>query len=237
MLSVIDALQLSARVYQKRSALFIGFSAWLFLPIGIIFLSQLFLGETVAGDVIVVVANVGLLLMSLWVWIVGIVIAAYDLTDKPIDASKISGSAWRILGPVTGIALVVGIVQLAGFAFLILPGVLFLVWYAFAPHERILTTKQGVVSTLSASRDLSRGKFWPVLWRLTAGPVILLAFYLAISSLVVGIFAAISGFSLDPEVPLPIGIQTLGSMVDVLYAPLFVIYSTVIYLDLKRASL
>lgn len=58
-----------------------------------------------------------------------------------------------------------GLILLFGFLLLIVPGVIFLVWFTFA-HFEVVLTGAGVKESLSKSKALVAGKFWKVLGRL-----------------------------------------------------------------------
>jgi len=58
-----------------------------------------------------------------------------------------------------------GIILLFGFLFLIIPGVIFFVWFMFA-HFEVVLTGAGIRESLSRSKALVAGKFWKVLGRL-----------------------------------------------------------------------
>jgi hypothetical protein len=58
-----------------------------------------------------------------------------------------------------------GIILVIGFLLLIVPGVVFLVWFVFA-HFEVVLTEAGIKESLSRSKALVAGKFWKVLGRL-----------------------------------------------------------------------
>lgn len=58
-----------------------------------------------------------------------------------------------------------GLILLVGFILLVIPGVIFLVWFTFS-HFEVVLTGAGIKESLSRSKALVAGKFWKVLGRL-----------------------------------------------------------------------
>ena len=69
--------------------------------------------------------------------------------------------AWKFLL----IGILKGAILLIGFLLLIIPGIIFSVWFAFSGMEIVLN-KTGVKESLSKSKALVIGRFWPVLGKL-----------------------------------------------------------------------
>lgn len=59
------------------------------------------------------------------------------------------------------------LVIVLGYMFLIIPGILFSVWFMYASYEVIFKQKRGV-EAMKSSKALVSGRFWPVAWRLLA---------------------------------------------------------------------
>ncbi len=73
---------------------------------------------------------------------------------------KSKGKIWTMLG----VGLLSGLAVGAGTILLVIPGIIFYVWFALSPYVCI---SEGLRDTnaLGASKKLVHGKFWPVLWR------------------------------------------------------------------------
>ena len=69
--------------------------------------------------------------------------------------------AWKFLL----IGILKGAILLIGFLLLIIPGIIFSVWFAFSGMEIVLN-KTGVKESLLKSKALVIGRFWPVLGKL-----------------------------------------------------------------------
>jgi hypothetical protein len=90
--------------------------------------------------------------------------------------------------------LLKGIILLFGFLLLIIPGVLFSVWFAFSGFEIVLNNS-GVRESLSKSKDMVKGRFWPVLGRFLVFMGFAILVSIAISILPLGIGTLVTPLS------------------------------------------
>lgn len=232
MMSVIELLRLTIAIYRKNFGLYFGYAAWLLIPTAVV----AFLTTTLERDqeLIALVGQIVLVILSIWVWIILTLVTAKIIHRDKLNMAELSQSAWQLMLPVILVSLIVGIIEVVGFILLIIPGVIFMVWYAFAALEVILHGKRGMAA-LKESRELSRGKFWRVLWRLLAGPAILTLVY-AIFSLVLisSVEYLTSGTITLFEASPSLAAQLLSSITDTFVLPLFVIYPILLYVDLHE---
>ncbi len=231
MLSTIELLQLTAAVYKRNFGLYFGYAAWILIPEAVL----IFLSGALPDDFLIGQAAISILVMVLAIWI-GIVmtkITAGILLRKKLDLEIISRTSLPIIASVFWIALLAGIIQLIGFLLLIVPGVILTVWYAFAEMEVVLNDKRGVAA-LTSSRELTRGKFWPVLIRILVGTLVLLAVYLTTSSGLTALIevATTGAITFMNETP-SVAALTVQAIVDAFFMAPFVIFTTMLYLDIK----
>lgn len=223
------------QLYRRNLALYVGYSAWILLPTAALFLIDATVGESAAAG-LTLALNVLLIIVAAWIWIVLAQLTAGIVSGEKMKLEKISETALHRLTAVIVAGLIVSLVQLVGFVLLIVPGVIFSVWYAFATIDTALGHHRGVAAMV-ASRELSRGRFWLVFGRLVGGLLVFGLSYLVLSYLVVGLIElALSGtvtlFSESPS----LAAQMFGSIFDALAFPIFVIFPTLLYLDLKRGK-
>ena len=69
--------------------------------------------------------------------------------------------------------LVSGLVILGGYLLLIIPGIIFTVWFSFVFYAVVLENKK-TVEAMKYSKSLVRERWWAVLWRLLAPGVVFL---------------------------------------------------------------
>ena len=229
--SVLALLQLTWRLYKENVSLLLGYSAWILVPY--IFLIVVEMTPIPPGIETAVQTILYLLQILLIVWATNamIVVTFAAIRKKEIKLDVLGGKAWRLVPPVIVVAVLNTLIILGGLLLLLIPGLIFSVWYGFSQMEVVLHKKRGW-QALAASQTLVHGRFWPVAWRLVAGPVILLLGYVFI----VAILIATTLFTVSPEAALiaqpTLWQEVIASILDMLALPLFVIYSTLVYLDL-----
>ena len=112
----------------------------------------------------------------------------------------------------------------AGLLLLVIPGLVFVVWFALA-GPLLEAQNLGVVQSMRVSRELVRGSFWRV-----AGVVLPLA--LVTNGLAEGVYALVTGFLGDGFLPSWAG-ATLG---ELLTEQLFALALVVLYLELSSGG-
>lgn len=224
---VVELLHLSIYWYRRAFGIFVGYSAWLLLPVAAASVVVVTLGETAVASTFLLAINAVAFLLTIWISISLTIITADLLFKDPFDPAKVAAKTRRRFLTAFLVICIVGIIQLVGFLLLIIPGVILSVWYGFAQAEAILNEKPWLVA-LSNSRELSRGRFWSVLWRFFGGELMLVAVYLAV-------FLTLENLLLLVGVG-PLGREMLLSTLSVIVLPLFVLYSTILYIELKRVK-
>lgn len=114
-----------------------------------------------------VVANLIFFLVSYWVYIAGILAVKKILDKEDIDIKKIYKKAWKDLWGFTLVGLLVFLVVTGGTLLLIIPGLVFMVWFYFSQYV-YLDKKTDAKESLSVSKKLVEGRFWAVAGRLLA---------------------------------------------------------------------
>lgn len=124
------------------------------------------------------------------------------------DALK---EGWSKYWPFFLVSLLTGLIIGLGFLFLIVPGIIFAVWFAFPTYVVICEDKRGF-KALSRSRELVKGHWWSVAKRVFA--IMIITFPLSMSAQF---------------------IPYLGQLAFIiLFPPFSVIYSYLIYQNLKE---
>jgi len=232
--SVTELIQSSYKFLatSPNANVLFGFAGWLLIPV-LLSLGSTFLNPSV-GDIIDLISNIMLFGLSLWATAaITVIITGLVRPDlAPKDAvTSVSELAWRRAPTLLWIGLLVAIVQLMGLALLIIPGIIFTIWFNFAETEAILTGA-GVFSSLEQSRELVRGRFFPVLWRMFALSIVL--------SLIIGLILwpvlALCGIT-DPMVIIttpPAWISAFLSVIEILLLPLILTYELHLYFSLRK---
>ncbi len=111
-------------------------------------------------------------------------------------------------------------IVMGGSVLLIIPGIIFAIWFSLALYVLVAEDLKGM-NALFRSKQLVADKWWSVLWRILIITLIVMAFSIGIQSL-----GDIFNYK-------NIG-SIISSIVVVLFTPLFIAYSFLIYEDLKE---
>ncbi|MFA5946381.1 MAG: hypothetical protein WC802_05790 [Patescibacteria group bacterium] len=229
--SVGNLIQDTFAFLSVNGALVYGYAGWLLVPILVILgASRLDKG---VSDVITAIGSVALFALSLWasaaVTLAVTELKRPDLYPKDIKAS-ISELAWRRAPTILWIGLLTGILEGFGLLLLIVPGILFIVWFAFAETEAILTGS-GTFLSLEQSRERVRGQFFPVLLRLVVFSLILC---LAVTVILVPVMAGagLTDYTVIFTNP-PAWLDATVNALQILIMPAIICYELHLYFALR----
>lgn len=224
------------RLYVGNFHLYFGYAAWLLVPLVISVLA--FVSTTAETfELIDFASTIVHALLLIWASIVIIQITERLHTKKSIPRRKLGETAWTLWTSFMLTYLLVVVVELTGAILLIIPGIIFFVWFEFAP-QIVTLERTPILASLSTSRELSRGRFWAVLWRLAGGLTALLAVYMVLFGVV--LFAGYSGTDLaiyDYVLAEPtLAQEVMYRLIDIVIFPLVLIFQTRLYLELKATQ-
>jgi len=129
-----------------------------------------------------------------------------------LDVRETIKVAWGKLGRYFLTNLLVGLITMVGFIFLIIPGVIFLVWYTFAQYI-VISQDISPLEAIRASKKLVSGYFWPVLGRL----------------------AGIMVFSIILQMVLA-STKFVGAIATMLLSPFYILVSYLLYDGLRKIN-
>lgn len=142
-----------------------------------------------------------------------VLVAVSNIVNKRIKSvGETLSMGWKFVWKYLGISVLSGLIIFVGFLFFIIPAIVFGVWFSFALFS-LVDKNTGVVESLSKSKSLVSGVFWPVL-----GRNILFGF------LMVSIYVALSF------------IPFVGSLLLTFFTPFHIVLSYLLYEDLKRVK-
>lgn len=229
----LDILRRSWELYRTNGQLIVGYAAWLLLTAAAFVLTSFVGNETARGSLLFAVQVADL---ALWMW-VGVVVTRVTLdvtAGKKPDALTLPREASLLLWPFAWASVLQGLVTLGGFLLFIIPGFVFMVWFAYAQQAVVADGKRGL-EALAASRDLSRGRFFTVTWYLFVGPFLVMLAYLAALALFVVAMSAATNADLFGSQP-PLWMDITASVGEIFLMPLLYIYWTLSYLELKKTK-
>ena len=144
--------------------------------------------------------------------------------------------ATSMLWPAIWISIITAVVVLAGFVLVIIPGIIFSIWYAFAYYEVVLDGERGW-KAMQVSKKLVQGRWWATFWRLLApGIVFGLLFFIAeaIITFLGNIAAAGAGGAAGTIIAIVIAI--LVGFLSLLITPLSTAAPTILFLELEKTQ-
>lgn len=237
MTSPLKLLIETLRLYRTHASYYAGCAAWLLLPFaGYVF--AMMLPPSSFRDVaafLCVATGAGL---QVWVWMtLALATISYEKGEQPAQ-EEIAQHVRDRLFSLLFVALLQLLFIVTGTLLFILPGILFTVWFFFAP---LIATVEGVRGTeaLTASKNLVRGNFFGTAYRILAGPLLFFFPYYFLVAILLGIVSALFGLPpletvLMTNTEPPLWMSTVVSIADTLAFPIFIIYLTKLYLELKK---
>lgn len=158
----------------------------------------------------VILVNLAYFVVSFWINAAGIKAVANATAGGVLGIQNTLEFAWKKLWKFSLLSILVGLIVAFGFIVLIIPGVIFLVWFRFASFE-FMTKEVGVGEAISGSKRLAKGHFWQIFWRIVA-------------------FAF---FGIIVQVILSIIPMKLGSVIQPLFGALFILPYFLLYKELS----
>jgi hypothetical protein len=226
----------SFQLYKKHWREFTPFILILFIPhfilssLGTIFLYlEIWLPASASfTNIIILVIAVAVAVLSIWASI-GFTKTIYAaITNQPINWKVDFSNSSKLILPTILTTILTVLIILGGTLLLIIPGIIFTVWYSFFYYALILDNKKGL-DALSASKTLVVGRWWSILWRTTA-PAFIFGMLGSIISL--GLYGIAS-------MPLPIFLlatltSLLTSLINTMIAPLYTTAGLILYKNAKE---
>lgn len=184
------------------------FTAYVLLVVGILFFSVgVSLSESSPEKLprLIIVGSItgSFFLMVIIAW--SIMASLIAVVDPAVDMREALAQGWKKTGPIIWFLSIAGFIITGGFLLLIIPGFLFLVWFAFGQYVLAAEDVRGVKALLK-SRAYVRGFGGAVFFRL---------FIVWILSIVIGI------------------VPVVGPLLSILFAPFFMLYLNQIYQQLR----
>lgn len=163
------------------------------------------IGFYVGLVLIVLIFSLVALVVNFWVELA--FFYAIKEKDAKTDAKSLLKFSWPNIYSYAWIAFLMGIIMMAGFLLLIIPGIIFSIWFSLSLYVFVFEEVKGM-KALKRSKELVYGYWWPVFGRL---------FVFGLCAAVLGVLPLI-GFLLNIFLAMPMGI----------------IYGYFLYEDLKK---
>lgn len=245
LISAKELIQKSLTLYQKNYQLFVKYLLLLLIPASIILFAGMFTKNFqnmrvdfnffIMPPIIYFLIVLACSLASLWISLalLRVLVAAY--TDKPIKALKEElQNAAPLIVPALLVSILTSFIILGGIVLLIVPGIIFAIWFGFAFYAVVLDQNKPV-EALKTSKNLVQDRWWAVWWRLFA-PAVLFTVMLMLAqwliNIPIGIILKNAGSWLYPANVVIFNI--LSAFVSLLFSPLTTAATVILYLELKK---
>ena len=127
-------------------------------------------------------------LVSIFVY-ASAVIGLKKITEgKEFSLKKTFNASWKVYWKVLTISIVLFLLYALGFALLIIPGMLFLVWFVFS-RFLLIEKGAGIKESLFKSKEMVKGVYWKILGRLVVFALFTLLVQIVLSVLPFGLGA------------------------------------------------
>lgn len=224
LMGIRDLFRATFSLYRERFSVFVGIFLLVHAASTLLFAGGEAAGESLGGWVFIL-AFILSLFASLW----GMLALIRAIAERSCRMEGAFSKAFPQILLAVPVVIFMGVLQIGGYFFFIVPGIIFFVWFFFALYALALDEFRGM-SALFQSRQLVRGRWTAVFVRILALNAVGFLFIVAavggaflISSLVGGV----AGEALY---------AILSFAAAVLWAPVPVIFGFTLYEDLKKAS-
>lgn len=187
------------------------------------------------GWIIIILIFTVTIFISLWIAILLNLMVNKLYLKENFEIRQLYGESFRKIPAYLWVGFLSGLAIFAGFILLIIPAIIFAVWFDFAPLINILEDKSNKgLEALKASKKLVKGRWWPTLWRLILPPLFV---YIIVSIIAVVITYVISGGKVDfntAESGSILLYNNVSAIIMTVLTPLVIAFVIILYNDLKK---
>jgi len=143
-------------------AIMVGCVIVLALPFLLLFFKQT-IALVIVAFLLALAVVVSATILSLWVKVSFFVLLKEK--DTPLKARQAMAKGWPLVWSYLWVSFLVGLAVGLGTLLLIIPGIIFAVWFTFSVYILVFEGQKGT-QALRRSRELVKGYWWPVFGRL-----------------------------------------------------------------------
>jgi|GEM_PF-445728 len=181
------------------------------------------------GFVLILALFLAVIIIQFWSQ-VALIYAIKD-SEENIGIKESYKRGWRKIKPFIWVSILSSFIIIGGYIFFVIPGIIFTVWFIFAVYIVVAEDLKGMNAILK-SREYVRNYWWQVLWRLLF-LFIVITITLVVILLIGIIVGSILSFFIGEAITQGI-FNLMGDFVSVIIAPLSMIYSFLIYNNLRK---
>jgi len=240
LISAIDLIKRGLDLYKKNAALFITYALLISAPSIVISLLRDTLMAvfhwraasfvTLLYGFVFFILSITAHLASLWFMIALIKVTATRYEGKEVTKIKeMIMSVKPLLLPAIVASILSGLAIFGGLLLLIIPGIIFSVWFAFTLYSVVLDGQKDTAA-LRFSKNLVAGRWWGVFWRILLPSI----FFLIISWLLQTPFEYIGKYS-DSTIMVYLSLL-VSTIVTIALGPFLASTQTILYMELKKTK-
>jgi len=245
-MSITDIIVESFKLYKNNFKRFFVFMVLTFVPGALVIISKFLLtnffsGKTLGGLGLsyLVFLIVALLLSAISFWcnvaFIRVIAHAYTGQVSSSVGTELS-SATKIFWPAIGVTILTVLAVLGGMILLIIPGIIFMLWFAFS-YASVTIDNTNVMDGMHKSKALVDGRWWKVLWRLFF-PTVVFGIVAVIAANIVEMPLTYILKNTAPTSSLFATWSLLAKIIDsfttAIFTPLTTIAMVVLYFELKK---
>jgi hypothetical protein len=176
----------------------------------------------------------------LWIMIYVIKLADSLYKNQPIDLKQLWPQSYRKIPSFFWVEFIMGLIVGLGYILLIIPGIIFTVWYSFASYINVLEGNDNKgFDALQSSKGLVQGRWFKTMWRLIL-PYLAIYLPVAIIGMIImgGIALILGSANYSEDVAMMI-LNPVSMLLDIIYLflmPLFIIFPVILYNSLKATK-
>ncbi len=194
-----------------------------------LYLSVYLPSSSLASNIVILIVFAASLVFAIWVTIALARTMNDCLMARPTAWKEVFSSSSNLIWPAIYVSVLVTLIVLGGTLLLIIPGIIFAVWYSFAFYAVLFENAHGF-DALKSSKSLVVGRWWAIVWRL------------AVAGIIFGFLNSVLSYilmSLVKLVPLPMFLQStsanvLSSLASALTTPLSAAATLILYQSAKQ---
>lgn len=240
LISIQDLIKKSYELYAKNAKLFFTYAVIVSLQsvalsilvtvLRTVFNLQQLTFLTTLYAILFFILGVVSYFLSLWFSIAFIKTISDSYNGKNAANIKITiGDTKKFIIPTLIVSVLTGLAVLAGFILLIIPGIIFSVWFAFSFYVVVLDEKHGT-EAMRESKKLVKDRWFATFFRLLIPSLL----FLLVSGILLTPFKYVMASS--QSVLIISLVDILSSIVSIALAPLLIASQAILYNELKKTQ-
>ncbi|MEK7680889.1 MAG: hypothetical protein AAB348_02505 [Patescibacteria group bacterium] len=138
-----------------------------------------------------------------------------------------------LIWPVIYTSILASLIVLGGTILLVIPGIIFSLWYGFAFYAVVFEDKKGF-NALKASKELVVGRWWAIFWRALAPGFVFVIISVALNYGIGFLVGRLETAGIFGKLGSVLLFNILNSSASVLIAPMTALASVLLYLSAKE---